>query len=228
MAYADRDVLSRPQPLSMGMTLVVNALLVTGIIFANPEIVPEHPFGNTTVIDVKKEPPVKIKETVKKVDEKAKPQDFTPYVAEKTAEQAGPDPDTGFASAATGLGESLGGLGGLGGTGDGKLYPDPDPIVIPDPVLTTAKVDPRFARSLQPAYPPGKAREGAEGKVVVRVLISTEGRVKRVDPVRFDDAAFLEATTKQALSKWRFVPATRDGVAVESWREMIVRFEMPD
>jgi protein TonB len=45
--------------------------------------------------------------------------------------------------------------------------------------------------------------------------------------LRADDPSFLEATRKQALAKWRFLPATRDGQPVESWREMTVRFELP-
>jgi protein TonB len=51
---------------------------------------------------------------------------------------------------------------------------------------------------------------------------------RNADPVRFDIAEFLAATRRQALAKWRFKPATLDGVAVESWKEMTVRFVMPD
>jgi protein TonB len=38
---------------------------------------------------------------------------------------------------------------------------------------------------------------------------------------RLDEAAVVHA--KRA---WRFTPATRDGVAIESWREVPVRFEL--
>jgi periplasmic protein TonB len=48
-----------------------------------------------------------------------------------------------------------------------------------------------------------------------------------VEPIRFDEDAFLAATRKQALSSWRFLPATQDGEPVESWKEMTVRFQMP-
>jgi protein TonB len=67
-----------------------------------------------------------------------------------------------------------------------------------------------------------------EGFATVRVLIGTDGRVKQVEAVKASDPAFLDATRKQALAKWRFLPATRDGEAVESWREMTVRFQLPD
>jgi len=40
------------------------------------------------------------------------------------------------------------------------------------------------------------------------------------------DAAFFEATRTQALRHWRFQPATRDGIPVESWRTMTVKFKL--
>jgi protein TonB len=106
----------------------------------------------------------------------------------------------------------------------------PRPEIKPDPpqapVLVEAKPDPRFASALQPPYPSAMARQEIEGKVVVRVLIGVDGRVKAVEPVSATDPAFHEATAAQALRRWRFRPATKDGVAVESWRTMTVRFQL--
>lgn len=99
----------------------------------------------------------------------------------------------------------------------------PDPVK-PAPVLMEARVDPRGR--FQPDYPPRLARQDIEGNAVVRVLIGADGRVKSVEMVSATDPEFFEATRKQALRYWRFAPATRDGVAVESWRTMTVRFEM--
>jgi protein TonB len=97
-----------------------------------------------------------------------------------------------------------------------------------DPVFKGAQINPRYAGALQPVYPPGMIREEREGVVTVRVLVGIDGRVKALEAVRADAPTFLETTRKQALSKWRFLPATRDGEPVESWREMTVRFELPD
>ena len=100
---------------------------------------------------------------------------------------------------------------------------DPPPHV---PVLTEPRVDPRFAEALQPPYPPTMQRMGREGRVSVRVLVGADGRVKAVTLISSSDDAFFAATERQALRYWRFKPATRDGVAIESWRTMAVRFEM--
>jgi len=96
----------------------------------------------------------------------------------------------------------------------------------PEPVFVGAQVDPRYARALQPAYPGRAQREGIEGAVTVKILVGTDGRVKQVQQVSADDPAFYRATEEQALARWRFRPATRDGVPVESWRTMTVRFKM--
>ena len=98
------------------------------------------------------------------------------------------------------------------------------PIVVPKPapVMVDAAPDPR-AR-FQPDYPSSERRSGLEGLVVVRVLIGADGRVKTVQQVRAASAAFFEATRRQALARWRFSPATQDGIPVESWRTMTVRF----
>ena len=96
----------------------------------------------------------------------------------------------------------------------------------PAPALVAAAVDPRYARDFQPDYPSQELRAQRDGSVSVRVLIGTDGRVKAVEQVRATSAAFFEATRRQALAKWRFKPATRGGVAQESWKVMNVRFEI--
>lgn len=103
-----------------------------------------------------------------------------------------------------------------------ETLPEPQP----EPVMIEASPDPRFASALQPPYPSALARQEIEGKAVIRVLIGRDGRVKAVEPVSATDPAFHDATAAQALKRWRFRPATRDGVAVESWRTMTVRFQL--
>ncbi len=103
----------------------------------------------------------------------------------------------------------------------------PTPPMPPAPVLISARYDTRFASAQQPEYPSGMARQELEGFAKVNVRIGTDGRVKEVVNIASTRDEFFEATRGQALSKWRFKPATRDGVPVESWREMKVTFQMP-
>lgn len=97
----------------------------------------------------------------------------------------------------------------------------------PQPLFVTARLDPRYASRFQPPYPPASERQEEEGVVLVRVRVGPDGRVLAAELKassghrRLDEAAVLHARRA-----WRFLPATRDGVAVESWREIPVRFEL--
>lgn len=108
------------------------------------------------------------------------------------------------------------------------VVPPGPPIVEapPQPPLAfrPAETDPRYAGAFQPQYPSQEIREGREGRVSVRVLIGTDGRVREVEQISATSSAFFEATKRQALAKWRFRPATRGGTPEESWKTLSVKF----
>lgn len=111
------------------------------------------------------------------------------------------------------------------GSGTGPDIVDPPLPPKPAPFMV-AQLDPRYAGSFQPDYPASEQRREIEGSVRVRVLIGADGRVKAVELVSTDSRGFFEETKRRALAKWRFKPATRGGVAEESWKEMTVRFQI--
>lgn len=106
----------------------------------------------------------------------------------------------------------------------GSTRTDPPPA----PIFRDATRDPRFARDFQPAYPAAREREGIEGRCPVTVTIAPSGRVTSVASNGCNDSAFFAATERQALRSWRFRPATRDGVPVESTQNIAVTFRMPE
>ena len=116
---------------------------------------------------------------------------------------------------------------GIGsGTGEGPAIVDPPKP--PPPVLTQPGIDPRYARDFQPGYPPAERRAGREGVVVVKVLIGVDGRVRDIQQVAAASDEFWRVTRDRALAHWRFKPGTRDGIPVEAWRTMTVRFVLND
>jgi protein TonB len=102
-----------------------------------------------------------------------------------------------------------------------------EPVKAP-PVIVGAQPDARFASAFQPEYPLGERRAQHEGRVTVRVLIGTDGRVKQVERISAASDDFFAATQRRALEKWRFKPATRDGEPFETWRTMSVSFVLKD
>jgi protein TonB len=213
MAYLDKGR-SRPNPASIGAALTVNGLMAAAIIYSVPEIVPRPAWAILETYRVPPDPvpttPIIRKKLPASVPDDGARAPWNPPVDQQTER--------------TRLTEAEDELGTPGGMGSGIANPPPLPV---EPIFKGAQVHPRYFGALQPVYPPGMIREEREGAVRVRVLIGTDGRVRDIQTLQADDPAFLEATRKQALAKWRFLPATRDGEPVESWREMTVRFELP-
>jgi protein TonB len=58
------------------------------------------------------------------------------------------------------------------------------------------------------------------------VTIGADGRVATVECLSATTTEFCRATRQQALAKWRFRPATRDGVPVTATKDLTVRFEL--
>lgn len=215
MAYADmRQRASGP---GIGAALAINGLMVAGIILSVPDIVPPE-FEHRRLIRIftipPKPQPLAQKPRQKQPDKRL----------ESPIQQPDKPPEASTVSQAL-AGDTLP-IGPSGDPGTGSFVHN-DPPAIP-PLFKPAQFNPNYLGALQPIYPPGMIRAEMEGVVTIRVLIGTDGRVKAVETVKASETAFLEATRKQALGKWRFLPATRDGAPVESWREMTVRFRLPD
>ena len=109
------------------------------------------------------------------------------------------------------------------GAGGGAVV---EPVKPPPPVLTGIEIDPRYAANFQPIYPPAEQRAGRDGAVTLRVLVGVDGRVVRAEQVMATSEDFWRVTLRHALSRWRFKPATRDGIPHEAWRTMTVRFTL--
>ncbi len=113
---------------------------------------------------------------------------------------------------------------GTGTVGGGIVLPV-EPVR--EPVFRAASRDPRFADRFQPAYPSARERDEIEGRCPVTVTIAPSGRVSSIVSNGCTDSAFFAATERQSR-QWRFRPATRDGVAVESTQTLTVTFQIDD
>lgn len=110
------------------------------------------------------------------------------------------------------------------------IDPGTNTDVIPDPrrpdVLTGLSIHPQYMRDFQPDYPPAMQRAQEEGKVTVRVFVGPDGRVTAVEKIFASSDAFWDATRLQALRKWRFRAATRNGTPIASEKVMTVHFQL--
>jgi TonB family protein len=79
----------------------------------------------------------------------------------------------------------------------------------------------------QPKYPPVAERMHATGLVEAEALIGIDGVVEelRITRVEGRDIGF-EKATEEAINKWRYKPATKNGVRVRTWIKIRVPFEL--
>lgn len=217
--YADRY--TKPaglRPGSLGLALLVNgAILGSLAFFSAPKFVVIDEPG-MVLHDFKGPPTPPIDRPKPKKPEIAKGQPVRTEVADSTITPV----ITPAGTYVIDLPPTTGSLDGTNFTGV-KV----DPITLP-PVMVDPMIDSRFASGFQPTYPADERRAGNQGRVVVRVLIGVDGRVKEVEKLAASSDSFFEVTRRRALEKWRFKPGTRDGVPVEAWRTMNVTFVLND
>src|SRR6478609_8946956 len=78
-----------------------------------------------------------------------------------------------------------------------------------------------------PPYPPVARRIGAEGKVTLRLTVTTEGRVSQADVVTSSGRDELDQTAQQwIVAHWIYKPAMANGVPVISKALATVTFSL--
>jgi len=81
-------------------------------------------------------------------------------------------------------------------------------------------------RKVDPKYPPTLIKEHVEGEVVLYAVIRSDGSIDSIQLVRgIDDQ--LDANAMQALSQWKFRPATKQGAPVDLEAIVHIPFHAP-
>lgn len=104
------------------------------------------------------------------------------------------------------------------------------PVASPAPALavSAARFDAAYLDNPRPSYPPLSRRRGEQGKVLLRVRVSPDGTAAAVDVEKSSNFARLDETARQAVSRWRFVPAKRGDEAIEATIIIPLVFRLED
>jgi periplasmic protein TonB len=78
----------------------------------------------------------------------------------------------------------------------------------------------------KPAHPPESRAAGENGTVVLRVRVEANGRPVSVTLARSSGYPRLDRAAQEAVRRWRFKPATRDGQAFAATVDVPVRFSL--
>lgn len=82
-------------------------------------------------------------------------------------------------------------------------------------------------RTVAPEYPGALKRSGVSGIVTLNCLIDEKGDVQDVSLEKASDEAFIQPAI-EAVKKWKFKPAKKDGVAVAIKVSIPVRFRITE
>lgn len=94
------------------------------------------------------------------------------------------------------------------------------------PVSIAARFDVAYLNNPAPAYPGLARRLGEEGTVRLRVWVTREGRAGKVELSQGSGSPRLDRTALETVSRWRFEPAREDGLAVEQWVIVPIKFKL--
>ncbi len=85
---------------------------------------------------------------------------------------------------------------------------------------------PQAVATTQPIYPHRAKRLGIEGAVRVRFLVKTSGRTDLFSILTSEPPGVFDRTVRKTVKNWKFKPAIKDGRAVETWVETIIKFKI--
>lgn len=91
---------------------------------------------------------------------------------------------------------------------------------------SVASTEPVLIRTVQPRYPTQARRANQEGWVVVSYNIDTDGNVNGVKVLDAQPRHMFDREAVDAVERWKFKPATRNGVPVEANRQQRIVFKL--
>ena len=92
--------------------------------------------------------------------------------------------------------------------------------------ISRARFDADYLHNPAPPYPPQARRMNEEGKVILRVEVSAEGRAENIEIKTSSGSARLDESALRTVRSWRFIPAKRGETAVSSWVQVPIIFKL--
>ena len=108
-----------------------------------------------------------------------------------------------------------------------EAAPDPTPAAPPAPAaprIEQPSSNAAYLNNPAPGYPSISRRMGEEGKVVLRVLISADGKPEKIEIHKSSGYERLDRHAQDTVQRWRFVPGRRNGVAEAMWNLVPINF----
>jgi len=92
--------------------------------------------------------------------------------------------------------------------------------------LQTKATAARIVDSVEPKYPSSAKRKGIELEIMVEFSIDRDGLVKNIQFESKSKVSYFRNSIRSAMKNWRFLPAKKNGQAVESKMSKIFSFSL--
>jgi protein TonB len=119
-------------------------------------------------------------------------------------------------------GQSGGRNGVLDGLGNGAGYVPPPPTVQANPPRISHMMEGNLISRVQPSYPPLARQAHIQGSVVLRAVISREGKIENLQVL--SGHPLLIHAAKDAVRQWRYRPYILNDQPIEVETEITVKF----
>jgi periplasmic protein TonB len=101
------------------------------------------------------------------------------------------------------------------------VAPPAPPVLVTQPIYNADYLD-----NPAPAYPSLSRRGGEQGRVVLRVLVNVRGTTDEVQIRSSSGFPRLDDAARDAVRRWKFVPAKRGNEPVQAWVLIPVSFRL--
>lgn len=108
-----------------------------------------------------------------------------------------------------------------------EVKPAPEPPQVKD-IIEEPKIGVSYMTNPAPPYPPISRRIGEQGKVLMRVVVNTNGEAESVKIENSSGSSRLDEAAMEAVKKWRFVPAKKNKVPFTASVLVPIKFSLDD
>lgn len=109
-------------------------------------------------------------------------------------------------------------------TATGPSTPVSAPPAPAAPKIDLPSSNAAYLQNPAPAYPAISKRMGEQGKVVLRVFISTDGLPQKIEINQSSGFDRLDRQAQDTVLRWKFVPGKRNGVPEAMWYLVPIHF----
>lgn len=96
----------------------------------------------------------------------------------------------------------------------------------PPPSMTPPRFDADYLNNPDPAYPAVSSRLGEQGRVLLRVFVNPDGNPAQVEIRESSGYTRLDKAARDAVLRWRFVPARQGERGIASWVLVPISFSL--